>query len=210
MTKEHSLKYGHTVITPTKYAEINLFAESFSTFGDYKLKRSSFMETPNSYEGSDARNHRQQVPGKGPQNRGTGCCADTVLSDGRQMKLGISHFVVRPLTYLHQLYVFPPEEPFQVMAISLPFCLGQMKATDLKSMEHWLSWADHSFLARRTKIGQHENIHNYDCPEVTFATGISNKIGQDDNYIVISYGVDDCYSRSIIVHKEKIEMMLFP
>jgi len=31
-----------------------------------------------------------------------------------------------------------------------------------------------------------------------------------NDYIIISYGVDDCYSRSIIVHKKKIELLMFP
>ena len=191
------------------YAEVNLLFGSFSTFGDYKLEHSSLYETTNSYEGG-SHDGEQRFSVKGPQNRGTGCCADMILSDTRQMKLGISHFVVRPLTYLHQFYIFAPEEPFQVVAVSDPFCLGQARESDLNSMDHWLSSTAHSFQKRMTKIIQDENVDIYDCPELTFATGISNKIGHDDKYIIISYGVDDCYSRSMVVHKDKIEMMLFP
>lgn len=119
------------------------------------------------------------------------------LSDGRQMKLGISHFVVRPLTYLHRFYVFLPEKPFQVVQVSTLFCLGHMKQSDLNSEKHWLSWAQHTFNPRQAKIGEDENV--YDCPELTFASGITNMIGHRDNYVIISYGVDDCYSRSIML-----------
>lgn len=138
------------------YAKVNLFVESFSTFGDYKLEHATLSETPNFCEERGAK--RQHLPVKGPQNRGTGCCADMSLSDGRRIKLGISHFIVRPLTYLHQFYVFIPEEPFSVLAISDPFCLGRMKESDLNSMEHWISSADHSLQPRQTQIAQDENI----------------------------------------------------
>ena len=189
------------------YAEVNLFAESFSSFGDYTLRHSPLIEIPDFDRGEARTDVWRNFPIKGPPNRGTGCCADITLSDGRQVKLGISHFVVPPLTYLHRFYAFLPEEPFQVMAVSKAFCLGQMKMTDLNVEKHWLSRAQHSFTSRRTKIGKYQII--YDCPELTFASGISNKIGNDD-YAMVTYGVDDCYSRSIVIHKDKIELMLFP
>ena len=191
------------------YAEVNLFAESFSSFGDYTLRHFDLLEFSDFNQGEAGKDIWQHFPVKGPPNRGTGCCADITLSDGRQMKLGISHFVVAPLTYLHRFYAFLPEEPFQVMSVSKAFCLGQMKVTDLNVEKHWLSRAHHSFTPRRTTIGRYQNTGVCSCPELTFASGISNKIGNYD-YFTVSYGVDDCYSRSIVIHKDKIELMLFP
>ena len=170
------------------YAAVDLFVESFSSFRDYTLRHSSPSETSDFNQGEAGKNIWQNFPVKGPPNRGTGCCADITLSDGRQMKLGISHFVVRPLTYLHRFYVFFPEEPFQVMAVSMAFCLGQMKVTDLNVEKHWLSRAHHSFTPRRTKIGQYQNTSMYGCPELTFASGISNKIGNEDYFMVSLWG----------------------
>lgn len=190
-------------------ADVNLFVESFSSFGDYTLRHSPLFESSDFNQGEAGKDIWQHFPVKGPPNRGTGCCADITLSDGRQMKLGISHFVVAPLTYLHRFYAFLPEEPFQVLSISKAFCLGQMKVTDLNVEKHWLSRAHHSFTPRRTKIGRYQNTGVCNCPELTFASGISNKIGNYD-YFTVSYGVDDCYSRSIVIHKDKIELMLFP
>ena len=34
------------------------------------------------------------------------------------------------------------------------------------------------------------------------------KIGNGGNDVIITYGVDDCYSRSIVVPKKKIEILL--
>jgi hypothetical protein len=46
------------------------------------------------------------------------------------------------------------------------------------------------------------------CPLITFASGMTEMIGRDGNNVIITYGVDDCYSRSIIVPKKKIELLL--
>jgi len=77
-------------------------------------------------------------------------------------------------------------------------------AQDAENERHWLSRARHTFKPRQTRIGRSD----YDCPEVTFASGITNLVGHGDDYVVVSYGVDDCYSRSIVVRKARIEMLL--
>jgi hypothetical protein len=43
--------------------------------------------------------------------------------------------------------------------------------------------------------------------EIAFANGLTEKIGDSKN-VILSYGVNDCYSRSIVVSKKKIEMIL--
>lgn len=188
---------------------VNFFSNSFTSFDDYSWQiegnkqivipdlhtNSSFVSIP-----------RGTVRMKTPLNRGTACCAHITLADGREAKLGIAHSVATPLNYLHRFYVFLPEEPFQVIALSGHFCLGGMTINDTDSEHHWISKQDNIFQPEKTRIGQGV----YDCPSITFASGITNMIGHGDNYIILSYGVGDCYSRSIFVHKKKIELLLFP
>lgn len=46
-------------------------------------------------------------------------------------------------------------------------------------------------------------IHNeeFDCPRIHFVTGIAEKVG-DEERVIISYGVNDCYPRMIEVSKD--------
>ena len=46
------------------------------------------------------------------------------------------------------------------------------------------------------------------CPAVSFASGITEMIGHRGENIITSYGLNDCYSRSLIVPKKKIELLL--
>eukprot|EP00980_Cylindrotheca_fusiformis_P006202 scaffold1327_cov124-Cylindrotheca_fusiformis.AAC.6 len=186
---------------------VNFFWDSFSTFRDYTLELQETVKIPDGNRSASLlSNLPRGVPTVGPANRGTGCCADLTLSDGRTVKLGISHLVVKGLKYLHRFYAFVPEKPFQVLSLSGLFCLGDIASEDRDSTHHWISQRHDIFKPKQTTIGS----KNYDCPSITFATGITNMIGHGDNYIIISYGVNDCYSRSIMVHKKKIEMLLFP
>jgi hypothetical protein len=185
---------------------VNFFLDSFTSFEDYDWYLQKQIATPDLRGGPS---FVSMPPGglswKKDLNRGTGCCADFALPDGRPVKLGIAHSVAIGLSYLHRFYAFLPEEPFPVIAISGLFCLGHMTIEDRDITHHWISGQDNAFKPRQASIGG----QGYDCPKVTFATGITNMIGHGDNYIIISYGIDDCYSRSIIVHKKKIEMLMF-
>jgi hypothetical protein len=190
---------NHTVKAP------NFFWDDFTSFKDYKWKMDKTkISARDLSEPSFPRPGRLRA--KAPGNRGTGCCADIALPDGRKVKLGIGHLVTTDRRYLHRFYAFLPEKPFPVIIQSGLFCLGQMATTDTDSKHLWMSSQDGAFKPRVSRIG----YQLYNCPQITFATGITNMIGHGDNYIIISYGVDDCYSRSIIVHKKKIQMLLFP
>jgi hypothetical protein len=182
----------------------NFFWDSFTSFKDYKWQLNQEQVSARDLRGASFPKP-DRLKMKTPENRGTGCCADFALPDGRKVKLGIGHSVTRDRTYLHRFYAFLPEKPFPVITLSGLFCLGQMATTDRDSKHHWISSQDGAFKPQHTRIG----LQLYNCPKVTFATGITNMIGHGDNYIIISYGVDDCYSRSIIVHKKKIEMLMF-
>ena len=47
----------------------------------------------------------------------------------------------------------------------------------------------------------------YDCPRIHFVTGITEKI-DDDEMVIISYGVNDCYPRMIEVPKDFLVRLL--
>ena len=164
------------------------------------------------------------------------------------VKVGISHSVERrKRDYLHQLYAFDPNDEhngFPIIAYSGLFCLsGIQKDKDIGRYDkHWIthrSNSDDESISDKKQFIDDNNIV-YNCPKITFATGIAEYLGNDskiadtdtdsdeydsdeyededededdnnnnnDGHVIISYGVDDCYSRSIIVSKQKIELLL--
>mmetsp|Transcript_5615 Transcript_5615/g.8523 ORF Transcript_5615/g.8523 Transcript_5615/m.8523 type:complete len:714 (-) Transcript_5615:635-2776(-) len=136
--------------------------------------------------------------------RGTACCAD-INFNGEQVKVGLTHTVTKERAYLHAFYAFQPFPPFKIVALSGYFCLGGMKSEDIGYDDHWMSQRVidvESELAQMIVKGE-----TYNCPKVTFASGINEMIDSRSN-IIISYGVGDCYSRSIVVSKKKIEILL--
>lgn len=187
--------------------QVNFFWDNFTTFQSYSWDLKEVTVAPDTNSTPSFQSNYGSLPEKEPTNRGTGCCADMTLSDGRVIKLGIAHTVVRPLNYLHRFYAFVPDKPFQILRISGLFCLGSMQRNDSGFDDHWLSHQNEYFQPMQTRYG---DLLDFDCPPITFASGVTNMVDHSDNYIIISYGVEDCYSRSIFVHKRKIEMLLFP
>lgn len=148
--------------------------------------------------------------------RGTSQLIDMTL-DGVHVKVGIAHTVAEGgfdtkknrthtdfRVYLSQFYAFSPEPPFETIAISGMFCFHHMMETD--------DGYHHQCTSKRP-------VHNrtfpilvlndeMKCPLITFATGMIEMIGHGGNNVIITYGVDDCYSRSIVAPKKKIEMLL--
>lgn len=158
-----------------------------------------------------------EVQSGGLKYRGTACCIDLNLKmkvegdggevegDGgieQQVKVGIGHTVTKDRQYLSFFYAFLPYPPFTTIRLSGYFCLGGMKQSDVGHSAHWISKRDGVFDESIALKGE-----TYKCPKVTFASGLSEMVGNFGN-VIISYGVNDCYSRSIIVSKEKIKMLL--
>ena len=148
----------------------------------------------------------------GIKYRGTACCVDMMLNvpgeggNGEYLpvKVGIGHSVTWKRTYLSFFYAFLPTPPFHTVALSGYFCLGAMKPSDIGVTEHWMSHQSGIF---NSSMSWEEN--NYACPGVTFASSFIEK-ADDTGSFVMSYGVNDCYSRSIVIPKEKVEMLLTP
>mmetsp|Transcript_7298 Transcript_7298/g.18129 ORF Transcript_7298/g.18129 Transcript_7298/m.18129 type:complete len:253 (-) Transcript_7298:82-840(-) len=133
--------------------------------------------------------------------RGTSGLVDLTLA-GKPVKVGISHSVPPRRQYLSRFYAFLPKPPFPIVAYSGFFCLGGLLRGDAGWADLWvtaLPLPDH-LLA----LGG----ETFACPKITFASGFTEYIGRGGNYAIISYGADDCYSRSIVVHKKRIERLL--
>jgi len=204
---------------------INFFHDKFETSADlnYFPNTTTFVAAPRSglkrrsHEGQTTHSwYRREPPyaslsltGQDVQNpgikfRGTACCADIDFR-GEQVKVGLTHTVTKERSYLHAFYAFQPFPPFKIVALSGYFCLGGMKSTDIGYDDHWMSQRSidvESDLTRMKVKGE-----TYNCPKVAFATGINEMLDSRSN-IIISYGVGDCYSRSIVVSKQKIQILL--
>ncbi len=141
-----------------------------------------------------------EIQKPGIRFRGTACCGD-MKYNGHDVKIGITHTVTAERSYLHAFYAFKPYPPFEIVAVPGYFCLGALQSSDVGYDSHWMS--------KREGHGKDMDVkgERYDCPKVTFVTGITDMIHDRDSF-VISYGVKDCYSRSIIVPKKKISILL--
>lgn len=128
----------------------------------------------------------------------------------RELLLGFSHrkTMQNPkyyaYSYVSRVYAFEPNAPFDIVARSGFFCLGF--ATDneknVSQNEQVRGAAD----KHKLKLWQQVFV---DCPRIHFVTGITEKYG-DEETVIISYGVNDCYPRMIEVSKEFLVSLLKP
>lgn len=137
------------------------------------------------------------------QGRGTACCVDIDIEpdSNETYKVGISHATTETRGYVSRFYAFSTKAPnFPLVALSGPFCFGSLNIKNDKNAGEMVSLAQNP-----GKLN--DNITWYDCPHVTFASGIT-EYQKDKEYVIISYGVSDCYSRSIVVPKRRIIELL--
>ncbi len=175
--------------------------------------------------GSDRQEPKVSFQNKVPKHerpykrfRGTSQIIDMVL-EGKDVKVGISHTVAEhqvddsrghqttitdKRAYLSQFYAFEPEPPFEVVAKSGHFCFNHMSEDDIGYAAQWISGRPVSNRTAPITI----KTYSYRCPIITFAAGLNEMIGYNGENVIITYGVNDCYSRSLIVPKKKIEMLL--
>lgn len=177
-----------------------------------KRPQAFFQEAVESKNGTPKNSFKNDIPKhERPRKkfRGTSQIIDMVLM-GKDVKVGISHTVseeqegrTEKRVYLSHFYAFLPDPPFEIIAVSGHFCFNHMHESDVGHSEQWISERP---IDNRTApilvLGDY-----FRCPIITFASGMTEMIGNGHNAI-ITYGVNDCYSRSIIVPKKKIEMLL--
>jgi hypothetical protein len=198
---------------------INFYAEQFDKYGDdWELVPNGTFENIKVSQRSPKDIQSNQFKGGEPteqfqsphtysffsrQGRGTACCVDIQFGDNVTVKVGIlSHLVAPNRNYLSRFYAFDLTPPkFLLVAVTGLFCFEKVdRIRDANAESQIFHIPDNISVL---------NISNtlYDCPHITFATGIT-EYQNDRNYVVISYGVNDCYSRSIVVSKDRIKELL--
>lgn len=138
------------------------------------------------------------------RDSGSACCVPILWSENgqtRQLLMGFSHRKTRKApkkdsyNYVSRVYAFEPKPPFNIVARSGLFCLGfaNPDAETAQSDNEQLRGSANNF---KLTIQQIE----YDCPRIHFVTGITEKL-HDENTVMVSYGVNDCYPRIVEVDK---------
>jgi hypothetical protein len=154
----------------------------------------------------------------GDSDHGTACCVSLNLgADTKDVLVGISHkkttSIVNPWwrrdiykryhddsipgrRYLSRFIAYDSTPPFDIVARSGWFCLG------------FANELENSIFAGRNKQYKLDLFNDtYDCPVIHFASGMVEFVG-DPSKVVISYGVNDCHPRMMVVHKEEIARRL--
>lgn len=199
--------------------EINFLAERFHEVTDWELVPNGTMISQNNGHRDesdiivsvDSLNGNWNYPNneitqwkRGSKlTRGTACCLDIVLIDSNQtVKVGISHAVSTPeRSYVSRFYAFETQSnDFKIVALSGPFCLSHASAHDINfDTVTMIQNVNDRMMTLGGEI--------YDCPTISFLSGLV-EYQADQNYAVLSYGVDDCYSRSIVISKAAIKEFL--
>lgn len=112
--------------------------------------------------------------------------------------------------FFSSFYVMEAAEPYNVVARSGRFCFGFPELVNNTSTSHTSNNEEgqnpyQKMRLDRLKIGD----EHYDkCPSIHFVTGMTEK-ADDPSKIIISYGINDCISRFVVLDKEHIYRLLF-
>ena len=157
------------------------------------------------------------------RDSGSACCVsiewnheDDTTSEGRRLLMGFSHRKTSKqkvpksehYSYVSRLYAFEPRPPFDLVARSGFFCLGyglRGNSTNDEAMQ-----SDNEQIwgaANKYKLIMHGEEFN--CPKIHFVSGIAEKMG-DDETVIVSYGINDCYPRMVEVPKTFLVALLMP
>jgi hypothetical protein len=196
-----------------KTRKVNFYSERFHEHKDWELVPNGTINQHSHRGGEDIEWGGHSPPDQwkypledktqwkgGGLMRGTACCIDLGWGDNETVKVGISHSVSSSRSYVSRFYAFDPTaERTPVKAVSGPFCLGGSAENDVNADSQIFTSAEESklFVANET----------YDCPRITFPSGIA-EYQANPGYAIISYGVNDCFSRSMVVPKTVIKELL--
>lgn len=147
------------------------------------------------------------------RDSGSACCVSVQwkdkddTSEGRRLLMGFSHrktsklkvSEVQQYNYVSRVYAFNPNPPFDIVARSGFFCLGfalngnsgRNEALQSDNEQIWGAVNEYKLFM---------NQKEFNCPRIHFVTGIAEKVG-DDETVIVSYGVNDCYPRMVEVSK---------
>jgi hypothetical protein len=131
--------------------------------------------------------------------------------------------------YVSRIYAFQPTPPFDIVAMSGFFCLGfalgkrfrdapinTSHASDERSHAVWHFSDDDAIESENEQVWGAANDYRLkiggmvfdNCPRIHFVSGIADKMGDEEETAIISYGVNDCYPRMIEVPKKFLVSLL--
>jgi hypothetical protein len=150
------------------------------------------------------------------RDRGGACCATITDPQGQNLLLGISHTKVvhfertkEALTemgianniYFSSFYAMKPFAPYTVVARTGRFCFGFPSKDEMQASGNpYGGMASATFMIGGTF---------YNCPRIHFVSGIVDK-ADDATKLIVAYGVNDCFSRFLVIEKSEVVRILFP
>ena len=111
--------------------------------------------------------------------------------------------------YLSSFYAFEPTPPYNLVAQSGYFCLPFASASSDQTPSSPANTIAKATAWRSLKLGN-ETFPR--CPRIHFVSGLillDNNNQNDEGDVLISYGVNDCYSRFFVISREEIFRLLF-
>jgi len=112
------------------------------------------------------------------------------LARHAEIMLGVLHYKLEGYNYLQQLYAFQPRAPFEIIALSRPFC-----------------WTDQTTSGARLQ----RRSRTYACPYIEMTMAISPKVDTPERAL-LSVGMNDCTGRVVEVDLstllDEVEMKL--
>ena len=154
------------------------------------------------------------------RDRGTACCvridnvhfrdlvSDEAIRSHDYVLVGVAHTKSQGrmpssqgdrFNYLSRLYAFSPHPPYPLVAISGLLCFGFPRGEE--------AGADpYAELTQSKRLELYD--HQFDCPNIHFVSGITEKVG-DDSKMIVAYGVNDCVSRMVEINKRDFAERIF-
>ncbi|KAL3899223.1 MAG: hypothetical protein SGARI_006506, partial [Bacillariaceae sp.] len=108
---------------------------------------------------------------------------------------------------------FEPTHPYRIVARSGMFCLGYPSAADVDGLgkNATTTTGNYQNPLATTKMNPLNFAGvQHDCPRIHFVMGMVDKVGDDADSVLLSYGVSDCMSRIVEIRKADINAMLWP
>lgn len=148
------------------------------------------------------------------RGRGSACCLKIQHPQtGKSLWMGIAHSKtlggddIQPNHYLSTLYAFEDTPPFALVAQSGYFCLPFPVGDDDSSSV--TSPAGHMMNITRWRILRLGNGEEYpNCPRIHFVSGLVRDANDDDK-VIVAYGLNDCVSRLVQVRLSDLVRLLF-
>ena len=103
--------------------------------------------------------------------------------------------------YVSFFYAFDPTPPYRIVARSGLFCLPFASQSEQEEVN-----AYHALTrVRPLTLKQHA----FECPQISFVSSIIDHGTDPENKVILSYGINDCTPRMVVMEKQEIVRFLF-